>query len=316
MSVSLTVMTFNLLEDQPEDGPNCWEKRKDLCVSVITSYSPIILCTQQGVKSQLEYLQQCLPVQQTDLQHMSVSFILARVIIPPSSGYDQFGISRKGSEDVSDQHCTIFYDKEKVELLEGGTFWLSESPSVPGRVEAPGFSFQIVNTNMDEFSPRARRRSALLTWQHIASLPPSLPVAYCGGFNTQKESTTGRFLLGRSREHGVVGDMRDAWPNARLRKNMSLIRTYHGFKGNKQGAVEFLKLIFRALCLCWDRQTQDLHIDWILFRGRSLIPVSCEVVSDNIDGHYPSSNYPIFAEFMLPRTVRLLDPPPAEEMVP
>lgn len=52
---------------------------------------------------------------------------------------------------------------------------------------------------MDEFSARARRRSALLTWQHIASLPPSLPVIYCGGFNTQKESTTGRFLLGRSR---------------------------------------------------------------------------------------------------------------------
>lgn len=65
--------------------------------------------------------------------------------------------------------------------------------------EPPGFSFQIVNTNMDEFSPRARRRSSLLTWQHIASLPPSLPVVYCGGFNTQKESTTGRFLLGRSR---------------------------------------------------------------------------------------------------------------------
>ncbi|XP_071909123.1 uncharacterized protein [Coffea arabica] len=176
-------------------------------------------------------------------------------------------------------------------------------------VEPPGFSFEIVNTCMDEFSPRARRRSALLTWQHIASLPPSLPVVYSGGFNTQKESTTGRFLLGRSREHGVVGDMRDTWPNARVRKNVSLIRTYHGFKGDKQGAVEFLKLIFRALCLCWDRQTQDLHVDWILFRGRSLIPVSCEVVSDNIDGLYPSSHYPIHAEFMLPRTVRLTDAP-------
>ncbi|KAA8522865.1 hypothetical protein F0562_009288 [Nyssa sinensis] len=309
MSVSLTVMTFNLLEDQLEDSPNSWEKRRDLCISVITSYSPMILCTQQGVKSQLEYLQQGLP------------------------GYDQFGISRKGAEDTSDEHCSIFYDKEKVELLEGGTFWLSESPSVPGTIswgsEVPciatwaisfllllafiilyfSFSFQIVNTNLDEFSPHARRRSALLTWQHIASLPPSLPVVYCGGFNTQKESTTGRFLLGRSREHGVVGDMRDAWPSARGRKNVSLIRTYHGFKGDKQGALEFLKLIFRALCLCWDRQTQDLHVDWILFRGRSLIPVSCEVVNDNIDGYYPSSHYPIFAEFMLPRTVRLLEPP-------
>ena len=145
------------------------------------------------------------------------------------------------------------------------------------------------------------------------------------------------------REHGVVGDMRDAWPSARVRKNVSLIHTYHGFKGtffcayrlpfcflsiiwllllsiirlvllgDKQGTLEFLKLIFRALCLCWDRQTQDLHIDWILFRGRSLIPVSCEVVNDNIDGYYPSSHFPIFAEFMLPRTVRMLESPVQED---
>lgn len=83
--------------------------------------------------------------------------------------------------------------------------------------------------------------------------------------------------------------------------------------GDKQGALEFLKLIFRALCLCWDRQTQDLHVDWILFRGRSLIPVSCEVVNDNVDGYYPSSHYPIFAEFMLPRTVRLTETPTQDQ---
>ncbi|KAH7546173.1 hypothetical protein FEM48_Zijuj01G0172400 [Ziziphus jujuba var. spinosa] len=316
MSVSLTLMTFNLHEDQPEDSPNSWEKRRDLCISVITSYSPMILCTQQGVKSQLDFLQQGLP-------GSDGLYVLCPL------GYDQFGISRKGPGDTSDEHCTIFYDKDKVELIEGGTFWLSESPSVPGSmswgsavpciatwaISLPVYFYRshIVNTNMDEFSPRSRRRSALLTWQHIASLPPSLPVVYCGGFNTQKESTTGRFLLGRSREHGIVGDMRDTWPNARVRKNVSLIRTYHGFKGDKQGTLEFLKLIFRALCLCWDRQTQDLHIDWILFRGRSLNPVSCEVVSDNIDGFYPSSHYPIFAEFMLPRTVRLLEPSTQEE---
>ena len=48
MSVSLTVMTFNLHDDEPPDSPNSWEKRRDLCISVITNYSPIILCTQQG----------------------------------------------------------------------------------------------------------------------------------------------------------------------------------------------------------------------------------------------------------------------------
>ncbi|PWZ37548.1 hypothetical protein Zm00014a_040720 [Zea mays] len=82
-----------------------------------------------------------------------------------------------------------------------------------------------------------------------------------------------------------------------------------GRTGEKQGALEFLKLIFRALCLCWDRQTQDLHIDWILFRGRPLVPALCEVINDNIDGVYPSSHFPIFAEFLLPRSVRLAETP-------
>lgn len=41
------------------------------------------------------------------------------------------------------------------------------------------------------------------------------------------------------REHGVVGDMRDTWPNARVRKNVSLIRTYHGFKGISEAFTLF-----------------------------------------------------------------------------
>lgn len=36
------------------------------------------------------------------------------VIYVWQKGYEQFGISRKGPEDASDQHCTIFYDKEQV----------------------------------------------------------------------------------------------------------------------------------------------------------------------------------------------------------
>ncbi|KAK4777932.1 hypothetical protein SAY87_018119 [Trapa incisa] len=62
MSISLTVMTFNLHDDQAEDSPNSWSKRRGLCISVITSYSPMILCTQQGVKFQLDYLQSCFTV--------------------------------------------------------------------------------------------------------------------------------------------------------------------------------------------------------------------------------------------------------------
>ncbi|GER43336.1 DNAse I-like superfamily protein [Striga asiatica] len=333
MSVSLTVMTFNLLEDQPDDSPNSWEKRKNLCVTVITSYSPMILCTQQG--SFLFFL--CLILSFNGILFLiwlsaflrkvrgEVAVGLSAAMLAWHTYVGQKGMNNLESRGKDPKILPIstaqsFMTRKRLSYSKVELFGSQNLPQflVAFRgllqillkgVEPPGFSFQIVNTNMDEFSPRARRRGALLTWQHIASLPPNLPVLYCGGFNTQKESTAGRFLLGRSREHGVVGDMRDAWPSARVRKNVPLIRTYHGFKGDKQGTVEFLKLIFRALCLCWDRQTQDLHVDWILFRGRSLIPVLCEVVSDNVDGYYPSSHYPIFAEFMLPRTVRLAETP-------
>lgn len=304
MSVSLTVMTFNLHRDCAEEGPHTWEARRDMCINIISKYAPTILCTQEGLQSQLEDLDRALP------------------------GYGRFGLSRKGLSDSTDEHCSVFYNMEQVEQTESGTFWLSESPSIPAStswgaaapciatwvtfqfkgVEPPGFSFQIVNTHLDTTSARARRRGALLTWQHIASLPPSLPVLYCGGFNTQKESTVGQFLLGRSREHGVVGDMIDAWASARRRKSTKLFRTYHGFKGEDQGKLEKMKLLFKAIFLCWDRRNQDLHVDWVLFRGRSLLtPMYAEVVDESPNGVYPSDHYPLYAEFSLPRSVRQVE---------
>ncbi|KAH7280449.1 hypothetical protein KP509_37G068100 [Ceratopteris richardii] len=240
MSVSLTVMTFNLHRDCGEEGPHSWETRRDMCLNIVAKYAPTILCTQEG--------------------------------------YGHFGLSRKGLNNCSDEHCSIFYNMEQVEQTDGGTFWLSESPSIPASTSwgaaVPCIATwvislknkkKVVNTHLDKKSPRARRRGALLTWQHITSLPPSLPVLYCGGFNTQKESSVGRFLLGRSREHGVVGDMVDAWASARRRKSSKLVRTYHGFKGEDQGKIEKAKLLLKALLLCWDRRIQDLHVDWVLF---------------------------------------------------
>lgn len=40
-----------------------------------------------------------------------------QLILSNEIDYEHFGISRKGSDDTSDQHCTIFYDKEKVKYL-------------------------------------------------------------------------------------------------------------------------------------------------------------------------------------------------------
>ncbi|KAL2610974.1 hypothetical protein R1flu_022666, partial [Riccia fluitans] len=105
--MSLTIMTFNLHRERTTDGPNSWEHRKDICANIIKKFSPLLVCTQEGLKSQLDDIACLLP------------------------GYEQFGVSRKGPNEPNDEHCAIFYSREKVEKMDGGTFWLSESPSVP-----------------------------------------------------------------------------------------------------------------------------------------------------------------------------------------
>ena len=63
MSVSLTVMTFNLHRDCREEegdggepaaaarggGGHTWESRRDLCITIVSKYAPTILCTQEGI---------------------------------------------------------------------------------------------------------------------------------------------------------------------------------------------------------------------------------------------------------------------------
>lgn len=76
--------------------------------------------------------------------------------------------------------------------------------------------------------------------------------------------------------------------------------------GTERGALEVLRSLFRITFLCWERANQDLHQDWILFRGRTLNPVHVEVVDDHVDNRYPSDHFPIYVQFLLPRTVRTI----------
>eukprot|EP00243_Klebsormidium_subtile_P002899 TRINITY_DN15915_c0_g1_i1.p1 TRINITY_DN15915_c0_g1~~TRINITY_DN15915_c0_g1_i1.p1 ORF type:complete len:309 (+),score=10.35 TRINITY_DN15915_c0_g1_i1:322-1248(+) len=303
MSLSITFLSLNLCGQDPSDGSNPWARRKELCVDLLKKFRPIIFCIQAGLHLQLEYLKASLP------------------------GYDYFGCSRKGPEDKSDEFCAIYFDATKIDRIDGGTFWLSETPSVPGstswgaahpritnwatfqirRLHPPGFTFQVMNMQLDDKSSNARRRGALLTWQHVASLPPTLPVVFCGDFNTDKESDVGRFFLGRSRLLNEKGDLRDAWQSARRRRNGGIVHTNHGFRGEEQGCWECFKHFYRVFCMCWDRNYQDLHSDWVFFKGRQLAPVFAEVVVDNKEGRFPSDHYPVYIEFLLPRSVRLLE---------
>eukprot|EP00897_Mesotaenium_endlicherianum_P003833 jgi/Mesen1/3478/ME000195S02627 len=263
--LALTVMTLDLSCKAPETGENSWFERKDLCVDIVRSYKPTVLCTKRE--------------------------------------YEFCGVSRKGADGTTadDDMCAIFYDSTKVEKTEGGTFWLSRTPAQPAsvawgaaqpsmrHVSAPGFSFQVLNVNLDRANHSTRKYGTLLMWQHVSSLPSNLPVVVCGGFDGTKDSPP--------------GDMKCTWAHARRRRNPHIIFTYHKFKGETSKMPCFTALR-RLVSSCFESSFDDLHTDWILYRGRLLNPALAEYVTENTDGRYPSDHYPMYVEFMLPRSLR------------
>jgi len=53
---SIKAMTYNIRYDNPNDGENRWDKRKDFLADQIKFYEPDFLGTQEGLEHQLSFL--------------------------------------------------------------------------------------------------------------------------------------------------------------------------------------------------------------------------------------------------------------------
>ncbi len=101
----INIMTYNLKFASPTYEPT-WDVRREMQVDMIQQYSPDIIGTQEGLKEQIDYLQDHLPE------------------------YVVIGEGRQGGDD--DEHMAIFYKRDKFRLREMGSFALSETPKVIG----------------------------------------------------------------------------------------------------------------------------------------------------------------------------------------
>jgi endonuclease/exonuclease/phosphatase family metal-dependent hydrolase len=102
---SLTLMTYNLKFASPTFEP-AWEVRREMQIDLIRKYDPDIIGTQEGLKEQIDYLEDQLP------------------------DYVVVGEGRKGGDD--DEHMAIFFKRDKFRLREMHSFQLSETPEVIG----------------------------------------------------------------------------------------------------------------------------------------------------------------------------------------
>ncbi|MGQ8337799.1 endonuclease/exonuclease/phosphatase family protein [Sunxiuqinia sp. A32] len=101
-------MSFNLRYDNDIDGENCWENRKLPCAEMIKGISPDVFGIQEGLEEQVNFLDSIL------------------------ENYAWIGIGRD-SLSIQNEYSAIFYKKDEFELLESGTFWLSETPTISSK---------------------------------------------------------------------------------------------------------------------------------------------------------------------------------------
>ncbi len=176
----IRVMTFNIRCRTFMDGMNHWWFRRDHVAELVLRHDPDIIGMQEVRNSQARDLERMLP------------------------DYAWFGLPR-GDGERRGERCSIFYRKDRFELIEHSTFWLSETPEVPGskswgsackrvvtwgkfRDKKSGRVLFHFNTHFDHVSIKARRMSARLIVEKIGSIAGDIPAVVTGDFNTTDTS--------------------------------------------------------------------------------------------------------------------------------
>jgi len=189
----LKVMTFNIRYDNPNDAPNHWQARIPVVQQYMNQEMPDILGVQESLFHQNEDLLRIMP------------------------GYAYIGTGRDDGRQ-SGEYSPIFYRTNKLELLENGQFWLSETPHVPGSIgwEAilprvvswgkfryleSGRVLFVFNTHFSHVSDLARRKSMEFMSLKIKEIAGDQPIVVTGDFNITKGSELYHHMIAHLKEN-------------------------------------------------------------------------------------------------------------------
>lgn len=257
----INVASYNLRMDTPNDGLDAWPNRKDMVNELIRYHNFDIIGTQEGFKHQLEDI-----VSQGD--------------------YSYIGVGRDDGADKG-EHSAIIYKKDRLEVLDSGNFWFSETPDKPGKgwdatccnricswakfkdLES-GKEFFFFNVHYDHEGVKARRESSLLLLKKIKEVEAlSLPVILTGDFNADPESEPIKIL----RDSEIVHDSYSLTE----KKPYGPIGTYNGFdiKNDTSGRIDYV---------------------WVT-EGVKVLKYG--VLTDNRNGRLPSDHYPVSVRLVL-----------------
>lgn len=230
----LPVMSFNVRYGTAQDSDNVWPKRRDAACAMIRDQHPAVFGVQEALDFQLEYFNEHCP------------------------GYEYVGVGRE--DGVSEgEHMAVFYDTDRIELLEWGTYWLSDTPDIPStgwdaacrrtatwtlmRDKAAKRKFYFVNTHLDHVGKEARRRGLLLIVERIKAMnPEGWPMVLTGDMNVYPDDPCLkelRELMADARESAPVTDKDQTYHDwGKVSSNPPIDYVFYaGFKGCKEFSV-------------------------------------------------------------------------------
>jgi endonuclease/exonuclease/phosphatase family metal-dependent hydrolase len=167
-SQTLTVCTFNLRGDDPNDVGNLWADRKLLVKAQIEKYQFDLVGLQETKAAMAGYIKSVLP------------------------RFDSLGI-------FNDATTGMLYNTERLLLQNHGHFWLSPTPDSMSKGwdakfkracvwaqfkdRKTGLNFYAFNTHFDHVGVVARTNSVVLVRQKIAQLAGATPTIFMGDLN-------------------------------------------------------------------------------------------------------------------------------------
>lgn len=258
----LRVMTFNIRYDNPGDGINAWPNRRDWVASLVRFHGADIVGVQEALAPML-----------ADLD--------ARL-----SGFARVGVGRADGKSAG-EYSAILYRRDRLAILDSGTFWLSPTPTVAGskgwdaaieriatwarfQDRQTGCRFLHLNTHFDHVGEQARQESARLIRRELVTLGKGWPTIVTGDLNSDPRSGAYRVLTRDTLADGGA-PLRDAFEVSES-GHYGPTSTWTAFRAIEPGR----------------------RIDYVMVSSPVVVR-SHGILPDSWDGRFPSDHLPVIA---------------------
>lgn len=252
---ALNLMTWNIRFDNPEDGPNRWDRRKAYVAETLRFYDVHLCGMQEALKNQVDDLLAMLP------------------------HFAYVGVGRDDGREAG-EFSPIFFDTLRLSALQSGTFWLSPTPQRPSRGwdaalpriatwaqfrdKRTGLLFFVFNTHFDHVGQQARLQSAQLLLEKIGELAGSIPTFIMGDLNARPQAPPVQWLLEHLTDCKAVSQLPHFGPHA----------TFNGFGSS---------------------EVEDVQIDYIFCTSPTVQVLRHATLSHTWAGRFASDHHAVLA---------------------